>query len=155
MNNRIDQMVLKFRDSLADTERLTPAELTAYQERLLDPLLRHAHRNVPGYGKRLAPLFRGDKIDLSHWAEVPILTRQHAQQDQRSFLADRIPPHLGPARAGETSGSTGLPLNFKINDLAEVASLGMTDRAYRWWGYDSARTLASVIPPREIGRAHV
>jgi hypothetical protein len=45
--NQLDRMVFKFRDVLAETERLSPDKLQAYQENLLAPLVLHARRNVP------------------------------------------------------------------------------------------------------------
>jgi phenylacetate-CoA ligase len=150
MTDRIDHMVLKFRDVLADTEQLSLEELRTYQEHLLEPLLRHARRHAVHYRTPLAPLFRGDRLDLSRWAEVPILTRSEAEQNRHALTAAHVPPEVGAVRANETSGSTGLPLNFKVNELVEIASLGMTDRAYRWWGFDGARPMASIIPPRAI-----
>ncbi len=35
--NRTDEMVLKFREVLKETERLGPDELWAYQQNLLEP----------------------------------------------------------------------------------------------------------------------
>ena len=150
MVDRIERTVRKFRDILAETERLDTQKLRLYQESLLVPLLNHARRNVPFYKKRLAPLFHGDEIDVSRWSEVPILTRAQAQQKKLALTASRIPPHSGSVRSNETSGSTGRPLDFKLNELVDVAALGMTDRVYRWWQFDGERAMASIFPPRSI-----
>jgi phenylacetate-CoA ligase len=150
MADRIDHMVRRFRDILAETERLDPQALRLYQESLLVPLLEHARRNVPYYKKRLAPLFRGGAIELSRWPEVPILTRAEAQQKKRALTAARIPAQLGSVRSNQTSGSTGRPLDFEINELVDVAAVGMTDRTYRWWQFDGDRAMASIYPPRSI-----
>ena len=145
MTDPSDRMVLKFRDVLAETERLRPDKLRAYQENLLVPLLLHARRNVPFYKDRLAPIFRGDDVDLAAWAKVPILTRAEAQRQAKAMTALVVPPHGGPVTSGETSGSTGRPIHFLINDLANVASLGVTDRAFRWWDFDGTKSLASFV----------
>lgn len=69
-----DKMVLQFRDVLAETERLSPDELEAYQQQLLEPLLLHARQHVAFCAQRLAPVFPGGKLDLSRFHEIPILT---------------------------------------------------------------------------------
>src|SRR5690349_5646751 len=104
MNDRIDRMVIKFRDVLAETERLEPEALRAYQENLLGPLLQHAHRHAPFYRERLAPLFRGTEVDLSRWHEVPIASRADAQRHAQAMTAAVTPTHAGPVETGETSG---------------------------------------------------
>jgi phenylacetate-coenzyme A ligase PaaK-like adenylate-forming protein len=76
--DRTDKMVLQFRDVLAETERLSPDELEAYQRQLLEPLLLHARQHVPFYAQQLAPVFPGGKLDLRRFHEIPILTRAQA-----------------------------------------------------------------------------
>jgi phenylacetate-CoA ligase len=145
MLDRIDRMVIKFRDVLAETERLPTHKLRAYQENLLAPLVLHAYRNVPFYRDRLAPLCRGEKVDFARWADIPILTRAEAQRHTEALTAQTIPPHAGAVETGETSGSTGRPLRYSMNELANVASLGTTDRALRWWKFDGAKSMATFV----------
>ena len=85
--DRTDKMVLQFRDVLAETERLSPDELEAYQRQLLEPLLLHARQHVPFYAQRLAPVFPGGKLDLSRFHEIPILTRAQAQANGKTLAA--------------------------------------------------------------------
>ena len=143
--DRIDRMVIKFRDVLAETERLQADRLRVYQENLLIPLVLHAWRNVPFYRKRLAPLLRGTEIDLTRWDEVPIVTRAEVQRNFQALTAKLVPPNAGPVISGETSGSTGRPIRYLLNELASVASLGATDRALRWWQFDGAKTMATFV----------
>jgi len=143
--DRIDRMVMKFRDVLAETERLHPGKLQAYQENLLIPLVLHAFHHVPFYQKTLARFCRGRDVDLSRWHEVPILTRAEAQRNIPALTAEIVPPHGGAVTAGETSGSTGRPIRYKINELAQIASLGATDRAFRWWQFDGNKSMASFV----------
>jgi phenylacetate-CoA ligase len=145
MADRTDQMVLKFRDVLAATEQLSSNELIDYQRQLLAPLISHARTHLPFYKTRLDPLFKGNKIDWSSWTELPILTRAEAQAEIRDLSAPTVPPHLGPIHMGSTSGSTGTPLSFSINELQTVASRALTDRLYRWWNFDGERTLATFV----------
>ena len=151
MTDRIERMIVKFRDVLAETERLPPDKLHAYQANLLTPLVQHARRNVPFYERRLAPLFRGAEPDLLRWDGVPILTRAEAQSSTRALTARIVPPHAGAVTSGETSGSTGRPLRYLTNELASVASLGATDRTMRWWDFDGAKTMASFVARKPGG----
>lgn len=150
MTSRSDQMVLKFRDVLATTERLGAEELAAYQQSLLKPLLLHARAHAPFYAQRLACVFRGDEVDLSRWHEIPVLTRAQAQQATAAMTARAVPPHLGAVTPDETSGSTGRPLIFATNALVAVAARAMTDRLLRWWGFDGDRTMATFISRRKV-----
>ena len=104
-------MVIKFRDVLAETERLPAGKLKAYQDNLLAPLLQHAHRNVPFYKDRLAPLCSGADVRLERWHALPILSRTDVQQNLKALTAASVPPYMGATAPGETSGSTGRPIH--------------------------------------------
>ncbi|MFY9685608.1 MAG: hypothetical protein WAJ88_07390 [Pseudolabrys sp.] len=143
--DRYDKMVLQFCDVLAETERLSPPELQAYQQRLLEPLLLHARQHVPFYAQRLAPVFPGRKLDLNRFHEIPILTRAQAQANVKALVALDLPPHVGPVEMEETSGSTGRPFVHRRNQLVTIANLGLTDRLLRWWKFDGDKTMATFI----------
>lgn len=150
MTSRSDQMVLKFRDALAATERLGADELAGYQQSLLKPLLLHARAHAPFYARRIAPVFRGDEIDFAAWRDIPILTRAEAQSAISAMTARAVPPHLGAVTIDETSGSTGRPLVFSANALVAVAARAMTDRLFRWWNFDGSKTMATFISRRKV-----
>jgi phenylacetate-CoA ligase len=141
----IEALVIKFRDVLVDTERLPSEKLQAYQETLLVPLILHAQRNVPFYKDRLAPLYKGTDIDLTFWTRVPFLSRADLQGQSQAMTARHVPPEVGGVRAGETSGSSGRPIYYSTNELADVASLCATDRTFRWWNFDGSKTMASFV----------
>jgi phenylacetate-CoA ligase len=141
----IEGLVIRFRDVLAETEVLRPQKLRAYQETLLGPLILHAQRNVPFYKDRLAPLCNGTRIDLTSWSRVPILSRTDVQSQSQALTALTVPPEVGGVRAGETSGSSGRPIHYLTNELADVATLCATDRTFRWWGFDGSKAMASLV----------
>jgi phenylacetate-CoA ligase len=143
--SQLDRMVSRFRDVLAETERLRPDQLHAYQQNLLVPLILHSHRNVPFYKQRLASLCSGTEVDLERWHTIPILSRQDVQQNLKQLTAKRVPPYMGAITQGETSGSSGRPIRYKINELATIASVGTTDRAFRWWKFDGNKSMASFV----------
>ena len=105
----------------------------------------HAQRNVPFYKNKLASLCRGTDVDLARWGEVPIITRAEVQRNASALTAQIVPPHAGAVTAGESSGSTGRPVRYKTNELANIASLGATDRSFRWWQFDGAKSMASFV----------
>jgi phenylacetate-CoA ligase len=145
MAMQAEAMVLKFREVLAETERLSADQMRAYQEQLLTPLILHAQRNVPFYRDRLQSLCNGAGADLSRWSDLPILTRADVQQHLRALSANVIPPHVGDISTDETSGSTGRPVRYLMNQLAVIASSGTTDRSFRWWNFDGEKALASFV----------
>ncbi len=140
-----ESMVLKFRDVLAETERLPPDKLRAYQNSLLTPLVLHAQRNVPFYKQRLVSYCQESQADLTRWSEIPILTRAAVQQNFDALSSAIVPPYAGQVKADETSGSTGRPVRYRTNELATVASSGATDRSFRWWSFDGSKTMASFV----------
>ena len=146
--NRTDQLVLQFRDVLKETERFSADDLKAYQDKLLEPLLRHARAHAPFYEHRLDAVFDGERLDLSRWREIPLLTREQANRDRLALKAKTVPPHLGSVKEDETSGSLGRPMRFYINELVDVAALAMTDRLYRWWHFDGSKPIAFFVSPR-------
>jgi phenylacetate-CoA ligase len=153
MSQHFEPMLLKFREVLAHTERLSPDKLRAYQENLLAPLVRHANSNVPFYKDRLAPLLRGKDVDLARWNEVPVFTRAEAQRNTKALAAATLPPDAGPVEADETTGSTGRPLQFLRNEMATIATTGITDRAFRWWDFDGTKTMATFVGRnKKVGR---
>src|SRR5262249_21641302 len=99
----------------------------------------------PFYKARLAPLCRGADIDFAAWPEVPILTRAEVQRNFQALTAGAVPPYAGAVVSDESSGSAGRPVRYLENDLAGIASLGATDRTFRWWQFDGAKPMASFV----------
>jgi len=149
MQSQRDRMAMEFRDVLAETERLSPRELTAYQRNLLLPLVMHARTHVPFYKERLAVLFDKDVPDLSRWSEIPILTRTRAQAEVEALTSTWLPPHCGAVKNEETSGSTGIPFRHLRNELMTVANIALTDRTFRWWQLDGNKAMASFTSRRK------
>lgn len=146
--DRLDELALKFSEVLVETERFAPDELAEYQNRLLTPLISHARLQTTIYKERLAPLFRGEEIDLTNWRDVPVLTREQAQRQASDLAARTLPEHAGHVTSEETSGSTGRPFKHLRNELVEISNIALTDRTFRWWGLDGTKTMASFTSRR-------
>jgi phenylacetate-CoA ligase len=143
--NPLERMVSKFRGVLAETERLPPDQLQAYQENLLVPLLLHARHHVPFYNDRLGSLCSRTDVDLKRWETIPILTRENLQRKFKALSASTVPPYLGSTGHSETSGSSGRPIRYLVSELANVASLGATDRVFRWWDFNGDKAMATFV----------
>lgn len=135
----------KFAATFATTERLSPANLHAYQHRALERLARHARSQSPFYTDRLAPLFGPtDSYVPQRWAEVPILTRADAQRHADDLRAREMPPQAGERIVGQTSGSTGRTFRHERCALTDTASLAMTRRYQIWHELDPDARLARI-----------
>lgn len=121
--------------TLAQTERLPPRQLLAYQLGLVERIVRHARGNVPFYRDRLACLFRPDgSFDEGRWLEVPVLERAEAAANTSEMRADLNPEEYGPTAEARTSGSVGAPLAFTRNRLCVMASQAAWMRFVMWHG---------------------
>ena len=134
--------------TLAKTERMSPQELDAYQAPLLSPLLLHARNTTKFYKDRFDFDIRSIESIRSNWSRIPPLTRADIMKNRLKLTSRKSSPDLGPVIEGETSGSTGVPITFKRNAAADVASLAFTERLYRWWSVDGSKSLALIAPDR-------
>lgn len=143
-----------FRTQLERTQWLPRPRLAAYQQQLLEPLLRHAARAVPFYRDgRLSPVLRpGGGLEMARWHEVPILTRQEARAAGAALHADAVPDVTGDWAEDSTSGSTGSPFVFRRSASASVASQGCYDRHLTWMGLTPETPCATIRVPREPQR---
>ena len=140
----MDESFARYLKLLERTERQSLPELAAYQEQLLEELVRHASANVPFYRERLACLSAGDGLDLSHWNEVPILEREEAIALGPALRASHVPEGYGGVLETWTSGSTGNALNLAYNGVIPVISNAALTRMARWFGLDTSRPLATI-----------
>jgi phenylacetate-CoA ligase len=127
--------ITAFLKALDETQYLSPEHMRAYQQRLLASLLRHARAETAFYPDRLAQVFRaGDAIDWDCWQDIPILTRQEAQENFEALCARSLPPVAGAAIEDMSSGSTGRPLRHLTTDLQYLGAACCSERFFRWHG---------------------
>lgn len=134
----------RFLATLERTQWLPPDQMTAYQHRLLEPLLRHAAAEVPFYRDgRLTPVLRpGGGLDMNRWHEVPILTREEARQAGTRLHAEHVPEVMGVSRTDSTSGSTGTPLRLLQSGVMSLASQCCGLRHMAAHGFDETSHVA-------------
>jgi phenylacetate-CoA ligase len=151
----MDEQFGRYLNALEELESAPRPHLARYQHDLLRRVLRHAYENVPFYRDRLACLFAdGEKGDLKHWREVPIVTRAEAAARAATMRAPDLPAMYGPVQETRTSGSTGIPLEIATNALVRVASNAAFTRLARWWGVDTSRPLACLTLHRRNAPQH-
>jgi phenylacetate-CoA ligase len=142
----VEPKVGEFLAALDRTQYLPADQLRAYQRRLLDRLLRHARAETEFYAHRLAPLFRADDtIDWERWAEIPILTRLEAQENEDALTAGNLPASVGRAIPTTTSGSTARPFRHFNTDIQNIASGCANERFFLWHALNPAALAASII----------
>ncbi len=121
--------------TLAQTERLPPHQIVAYQLGLVERLVRHARDNVPFYRDRLNCLFRSDgSFDHAGWSEVPILERAEAAAHSLDMRAELNPQQYGVTAEVQTSGTVGPALKFTCNGVASMAAQAAWVRFMGWHG---------------------
>lgn len=146
---------------LGRTQYYPPEKMQAYQRKLLEPLLRHARKEVPFYATRLDPLFANDgSIRWEAWGEIPTFTRADAQDAGEALFANFLPEHVGGYAEHQTSGSTGAPLRFRVSATASLMNVAASQRIFEWHEIDlsgKAAIIADTLnrfpyPKGQIGR---
>jgi phenylacetate-CoA ligase len=123
--------------AFAKSQDFSRHEVRRRQTALLERLVRHADAQTPFYrdSRRLKSLFRADgAFDLAGWNDVPILTRNEAQEHEEALQARVVPADMGALETRMTSGSTGTPLKFRQTLVQLVASEVLVNRVLRWHG---------------------
>jgi len=119
--------------------------------------VRHASAQVPFYrdSGRLDVLFTNDqRINWERWTELPILTRQQAQDNADRLYAETVPPQCDEVLSGYTAGSTGTPLAYRTNQILAAAGSAMLERGFVWAGLPAQLTLAVLRNDKQGGAAY-
>jgi phenylacetate-coenzyme A ligase PaaK-like adenylate-forming protein len=137
--------VLALLDQLEQTQWLPAVALVERQLAQLQPLLRHAHANVPWYRRAWAGRFDpAAALRYDTFAALPLLTRRDVQENFDALRSARMPNGHGELTERRTSGSTGAPVRFLSTGLASLFWNAFTLRDHRWQHRDLAGKLAVV-----------
>lgn len=110
-------------------------KLEAYQDVRLRNLIRHAADHVPYYRS----LFKDAGIDPATFKgredmhRIPLLDKDTLRTRKDDFVADNA--GLYGVNWDSTSGSTGTPLHFIIDNETKANKLAAVIRSYQWGGY--------------------
>jgi phenylacetate-CoA ligase len=143
------ELVNTFGRTLAETERLRRAKLNLYQAPLLQRLVQHARDTTAFYRTRIPAGCDSPEAIEAAWSTIPILTRVEANANRDALTSNAVPPETGGTVREETSGSTGLPFEFIKSGLTVAATQALTERMFRWWAIDGAKSLARVAYDRQ------
>lgn len=135
---------LKVVEELRARERMSPDERLARQWKMLVKLVEHAWNNCPYYRRRFGDA-GFDPHDLRSWDDferLPILTKS----DIRSASAEMVSKTADRSRlvARKTSGSTGVSLNFFVDDAEFQFKRGAACYRDQWSGWRLGEWRAAV-----------
>jgi phenylacetate-CoA ligase len=119
---------------LQRTERMSQAEIEAYQDERLRVVVAHAYDHVPFYRRRfdehrLRPTDIRGQDDLP---KIPLLTRDDIRRHFDDLRSRTVSPRA--LRTGHTSGTTGTPLTVGYDRETVWMTYAVFDRHYRWAG---------------------
>jgi phenylacetate-CoA ligase len=144
MQSTVHQLVRAFGRTLAQTEWLSPQDLSAYQSPLLCKLLSHARQTTDFYRDRFDfDVTSPSEVEMA-WSAIPVITRAEAVENRRRLTSRSAPPEAGATHQGETSGSTGYPFSYLRSEISTVAAQALNERMMRWWGIDGSKAMARI-----------
>lgn len=112
----------------------TPEVMLQHQLRQLRAMLGFAVANVP-YFQRAA--YRGwlrctEEEAWTAFRELPLMTRREVQDAGNMLYATALPQQHGKVSEDETSGSTGVPLRYRISSVAVFFWNAIALREHFW-----------------------
>jgi phenylacetate-CoA ligase len=136
----------RFYEILLGTQWAAPAQLKAYQDRLLTGLLAHA-ANSEFYRETLTPLLRkGDALREEDWRRLPTFDRKVLAARFDAIRVPSLPSLHGNVRLTMSGGSTGTPLNLALSDIESLARVVATFRMFTAYGFDLSQPLIMIRP---------
>jgi phenylacetate-CoA ligase len=106
-----------------------------FQDEQLKKIIRHAAIHVPYYRK----LFKNIGFNANRFAgrsdmhNIPFLDKEIVRKHQKEFLSDNAESY--GINWDSTSGSTGTPLHFVVDNSTKANKLACVIRSYQWGGY--------------------
>lgn len=124
------QKVLDCLQFLENTQKFSSKQLQVLQWEKLKTILEHAARNIPYYRRRIFP---EKVISYEDFLKIPLLTKRDIQMNKKEFLN---PNYKGRTWIERTSGSTGLPIEFYVDNNYCSYDWAGRWRGRRWFGVD-------------------
>ncbi len=113
----------------------TKAQIEQYQDEQLIKLVQHAGRNVPYYRNLFKEIgFNSEKFrGREDMHKIPFLDKEIVRTCQKELIADNA--RKFGITWDSTSGSTGTPLHFILDDAVQTNKIAALLRSYSWAGY--------------------
>lgn len=128
-----------------------PEQLREHQLRQLKSVLHHALATVPYYSTAFRNLDI-ENMDWTRFMELPRLQRLTLQTEFEALSSQQPPSAHGSVTVGQSSGSTGRPVSFRLTALCQLFWEALTLREHLWHGRDLSGKLASIRIKLEDGR---
>lgn len=131
--------------SLLDaSERWSLEKLVTYQEQMLRRLIRHCYTNVPYYRKVFVEkgLIPDDISTISDLEKLPFLTKEIVRKHKKDLLATNFSTY--GAHLDSTSGSTGNPLDFYVDNATKAIEVALAYRHLKWLDYQDDDMIAEI-----------
>jgi phenylacetate-CoA ligase len=109
--------------------------LKRYQDERLKQLIKYADKHVPYYRKLFRKMgFEADKFrGREDMCKIPLLNKEIVRTRPEEFLSDQA--NSRNIIWDSTSGSTGTPLHFALNDAVQANKIAALLRSFYWAGY--------------------
>ena len=135
---------LEFLRYLEQTQFDPPEVIRARQLAALKVTLNHAYETVPYYHAawRKAGVHPIDVKSLADLEAFPILTKADIRRHEKALISSAF--DISKLRLKRTSGSTGVPLNIRIDEPAVQWKTACTIRSDQWSGYRLGQRVAKV-----------
>lgn len=129
---------------LADSKRRPLAEVRAAQLQQLKRLLSHCHEHSPFYRGRFdAAGFRPEQLaSLSDLSRIPLLTKDDIRLYKDAMVADNFTVRQLVDK--KTSGSTGVSLEFKVDEESMQWKRAVAMSYDRWAGWDIGERVGAI-----------
>ncbi|MDP8219937.1 MAG: hypothetical protein P9X26_01210 [Candidatus Stygibacter frigidus] len=110
-------------------------KLRIYQNEHLKRLIRYAAKHVPYYHKMFRDIgFEADKFrGIEDMDKIPLLDKETVRTRKGELLSDEA--NNRNIIWDSTSGSTGTPLHFALNDHVQANKIAALLRSFFWAGY--------------------
>jgi len=141
--------VIKYLKELEMNQFLSKESINVIQEGKLTKLLDYTIANNKYYKNK----YNGFDVHNS-FESLPVLTKEELRDNYKNILSDIRQTKLDLV---ETSGSTGIPLQFYRDRIVFGYTLASLYRAHRWWGIDVGYKEAMLwgVPVSSKGRMKV
>jgi phenylacetate-CoA ligase len=124
---------LRMMDEASHNQFLSREELMSIQFEKLAKLVRHAIETVPYYQRtyREKGIHPEDIKTWDDYKKLPTLSKDQYRENYKEFISTQ--PST-PLYTMGTSGSTGIPTNFFLDQNSSAAANISRIRALQWWG---------------------
>lgn len=130
---------------------LRGADIDSYHHQRLIDIARYARGATRYYKTGLDQFLSSDRFDIDGWRQIPILTREAVRDrhDDLLVMPQKMPPDAGPIRSSITSGTSGQPLEFRLNRLADIFSQIKYRAYFRDWDISVGKPVLTARNPKK------